>query len=189
MDIPKLIAAYLISQGAHTGGHFNEANSQNVPIRLDAKNLIEDWEVKSKRLDPEKVKSSPYRDFILSNEQIENDNNRKRASIHGAGFSMQDKVRDLINDPETKKDVSLMNAAIKAAYLMGVPQALSKKISDGNNEDIGGMEKTSGNKNVKGLLAASILADIYTMKNPKSNSNIQFTTVNGAPGLVFNRKF
>jgi len=189
MDIPKLLAAYIISQGAHTGGHFNEANSQGVPISLDAKNLIEDWEVKSKRLDPEKVKSSPYRDFILSNEQIENDNNRKRASIHGAGFSMQDKVRDLINDPETKKDVSLMNAAIKAAYLLGLPQKLSSEITSSKNNDIGGMKNASGNRYVKGLIAASGLMDLYKTNHPEGNSSIQFTTVNGAPGLVFNRKF
>lgn len=158
MDISSLIASYLISQGAHTGGHFYEANNYSdplasTPIKLDAENLVEKWRANS---------------------------NSRATDIHGAGFAMQDRIRDTIDDSETKKNVATMGALIKGLYLAGVPMMLSKQMNSGG--DIEGMERTSGNKYTKHLIGASALADVYGIP-------VQFTTVDGAPGLMYTKRF
>ena len=184
MDIEKLLLAYLISQGAHTAGHFYQAqNSGNplrdVPIKLDAKNLAEQWDVPDKWSAPHRG-GDPYAGLRMSHEDYIADNNRKTTDIRGHGFAMQDRIRETIDDPETKKNVATMGALIKGLYLAGVPMMLSKQINSGG--DIEGMEQSSGNKYVKHLVGASALADVYGLP-------VQFTTVDGAPGLMYTKRF
>lgn len=159
MDPKSILLAYLISQGAHTTGHFYESNKQDVPINFNLKTLSESW--------------GPT-------------NKEQETDINGAGFSMQDKIRNLLPE-NTKRNESLASALLKGLYLAGVPNKLSGSIQQGG--DIDGMSNASGNRGVKKLLLASILADIYAAKNPKSTASVNFATINGAPGLVFNKRF
>lgn len=180
-NILPILEAFLISQGAHTGGHLQEAEIQNVPIDLNLKHMSENWEIRPYTLGLNEIRKSPWGHLWLSNEERANDENRRRAAIHGAGFSMQDRVRDMIDDPETKNNVSNMGALIKGLYIAGIPGKMSKELGKLGG-DIEGMKRSSGNKYVKHLVGASALADVYGIP-------VQFTTVGGAPGLVFNRRF
>ena len=153
-DLQDIISAYLIAQGAHTGGHFYEAGQHDVPIELNAKTMSESWKTRDKR---------------------------KNGDIHGAGFYMQDRMRDEIDDHEMKKKVATVNALIKAFYLTDGPGKLSGSLEQGG--DIRGMEKTTGNHYVKPLIALSILEDIRQAKS-KDNGKLSygFDVVDGAPG-------
>lgn len=106
--------------------------------------------------------------------------NRTAADIHGAGFGFQDTIRNLIPDEETRNNVGEMSALIKGLYLAGVPMKLSKQMKSGG--DIEALERTSGNRYVKPLVGISALADLYDIP-------IKFTTVNGAPGLMYSMRF
>ena len=178
MDIPSLLAAYLISQGAHTGGHFAEAQRQNVPISLDTRNLAEDWTVPF----PKDLASKPdprYAALYESAPDQMKDYRRKESMMNGAGFVQQDQARDMFSG-DTKSNVATMNAILKALYLSGAADKFSNV--GYKKGDIGGMEKASGNQNTKALLAASILGDIYAAQNPNSNWSYNFDVIDGSPG-------
>lgn len=185
MGFKELIQAYIIGQGSHTGGHFIQAQNpdnpmRDVPMKLDARNLVENWDIPDKWSPPRE--DNPYKDLHMSHKDYLADNNRKSADIHGAGFAEQDRIRNLIDDPETKKDVSIVNALIKGAYLAGVPMKLSKQIRSGG--DIEGMEATSGNKHIKEFVGASALWDLLKGTGAIKNQNIDygFDVIDGAPG-------
>ena len=91
-------------------------------------------------------------------------------------------MRNLIDDPETKKTVSLVNDLIKGLYLAGAPMKMWNQLASGSGGDIAGMEQASGNKYVKPLLGASLVADLLTAKNPNSKWSYGFDVIDGAPG-------
>lgn len=152
MDLQALIAAYLISQGAHTGGHFYEANKQDVPAKMNMYALSESWQARNRQQD---------------------------ADINGAGFSMQDRVREMLPDEE-RKNVALANAIFKGLYLAGLPNKLSGNIQQGG--DVAGMERSSGNKYAKAIVASSIVGDLIRSRSPDSRVSYGFDVVDGAPG-------
>lgn len=182
MDAVSLFQALAMAQAAHTGGHFVEASRKDMPMSLDAKNFVEWWgqapngpkfQINEATGKPEQVPGG------LSS--------LDRSSIHGAGFSFQDLMEQAQNDPEKRKNMALANAIIKGLYLSGAPNKISKEMIAGG--DIGGMERESGNKDTKGLLALSLLADLYKYNNPNSNVDLRFVTPNGAPGVMLDYKF
>lgn len=108
--------------------------------------------------------------------------NSAQTDLHGGGFEMQDKLSGLSNSP----DLSLSNAIYKLLYLMG-----SYKFGSGIGEgDIKAMQRTSGNKYVPEIIAATALSDLYKSQNPTADWSLGFTTLNGGtPGLIFNKRF
>ena len=107
--------------------------------------------------------------------------NRAQTDLHGGGFEMQDRISGLANSPE----LNSVNALYKLLYLAG-----SHKMGGAQEGDVNAMERTSGNKNVNALLAASVLSDLYKSQNPGQNWNVGFTTLGrGTPGLTYNRRF
>jgi len=158
MDMLDLIAAYAISQGVHTGGHFNEAARQEIPIRLDVKNFKEVWR---------------------------QPDNRKDADLNGAGFQAQDDIKTALHGTKEGQNAALLNAIIKGSYLAGVPGLLSKN-SHGFG-DIENMERTSGNKYTKGLIAGTLIDDLATYLHPEKKWSVGFSTFGtGQPGLKVN---
>jgi hypothetical protein len=159
MDMLPVIQAYIIAQGSHTGGHFAEANRQDVPMKLDMKKLSEDW-------NQDKISKKDATD------------------IHGKGFEFQDLISSGA-DGKTREDVSKINALIKAFYLVGGPQIFSKL--DGTQGDIKEMQKFSGNKYVPHMIGLTALSDLLQTKDSKNS--LGFVVNNGQPGLVWNRRF
>ena len=184
MELADIITALLIAQGSHTGGHFRQATNPGNPMRnermgLDLKDLAETWEVK------DKWSPAPgYERLQMSHEDYLNDNKKKAADIHGAGFATQDRVRDMM-DGKPRSDVSKANALIKLLYLAGVPSMLSKM--NGSKGDIKELKEVSGNKYIPELLGLSVLSDL--LQKPDSRTSLGFTVQNGAPGLLLNYKW
>lgn len=193
MSLSDLFIAYLIAQGAHTGGHFIQAQNpgnpmRDEPMRLDVRNLQEIWKNWDSNNPGHLIDrwtaappGSPVARAQMSHEDYLKDIDKKATDIHGAGFAWQDNIRNLIPDKETRDNVGKMSALIKGLYLTGVPQKLSRQITS-TGGDIEDMKRVSGNKYVKPLVAASALADLYDVP-------LKFTTINGSPGLMYNMRF
>jgi hypothetical protein len=158
------LTALALAQAAHTGGHFIEASRKDMPMQLDVKNFVENWGTPppGPKFQENQVTGKP--------EQVPGGLSRRgEADIHGAGFAFQDLMERAVDNPNMGK----ANAFIKALYLAGVPNKLSKTmIEDG---DIGGMER-SGGKYVKPSLALSAIADYF-------DAPVSFQVTDGAPGL------
>lgn len=73
MDILPILQGYAIAQGSHTGGHFDEAGNQGIPISLHAREFAEHW-------------NQP--------------DIKKNIDMDGAGFRMQDQVVNAGNNRE-----------------------------------------------------------------------------------------
>ena len=103
---------------------------------------------------------------------------------HGAGFKAQDRLKNALNSPE----VDLMTGLYKILY-----PVTQKKFSPTGIEggDIGGMARSSGNKHVKELLAASSVWDVLKGAGliDRRPGNLNFTVIDGAPGLIFQKRF
>ena len=69
MGLLDLIAAYAVAQGSHTGGHFDQAAKQGIPIKLEG--IVEKW-------------NQP--------------DVRKNTDIDGAGFQLQDSVANSVDN-------------------------------------------------------------------------------------------
>lgn len=182
MGLLDLIAAYAIAQGSHTGGHFNQASNQgnpmrDVPMGLSVKQMAELWRTPDRWSKGGTSKDMTHEDYLK-------DISKKRTDIHGAGFAMQDKVRDNLSGKE-REEVSKMNALIKALYVAGIPQKLSKL--DGTKGDIKEMQKESGNKYVPHMVGLTALSDLLQKKD--SRTSLGFRVENGQPGLVINHRF
>ena len=185
MDYEKLLAA-LIAQGSHTGGHFVQAETPDDPMRdapvgLDVRHMIEtgmdspdNWQAPKK--------GDLYAGLRMSHADYLADKNRKEAELHGAGFEFQDKIRNMIEDPELQKSVSVMNALIKAGFLAGAVDKVTQGKASYKGGDVGALEKTSGNRHTKDLVMASALYDLYKSRNPGGDVSFGFDVIDGAPG-------
>lgn len=192
--LEQLLAAYAISQGTHTGGHFYQANNpgnpmRDVPMRLNPQELVEEWNIPDD-WQPARPGGAynalhmPYEDYLA-------DNNRKAADIHGAGFAMQDRIGNALQGTEIQRPVLGMNALIKGLYLSGAPMKLSQQLNQSGG-DIGGLERTTGNNYIKELLAASALWDAIRaysgVGTGKNALQVGFDTFdNGTPGIIFTK--
>ena len=87
-----------LSQGGHTGGHFAEASSQGVPMKLSG--LQEVWDQPDVRKD---------------------------VDINGAGFGMQDLLSRGLGGTELEKTL-LANALIKGGYVLGLPGVFDRNL-------------------------------------------------------------
>lgn len=184
MELADILTALLIAQGSHTGGHFRQATNPDNPMRnesinLDTKKLKESWNVRD-----EWSPAPGYEDLQISHEDYLKDNRRKNIDIHGAGFTTQDRVRDMTTG-KTREDVSKANAIIKALYLAGVPSMMTG-LNRGQG-DIKAIKHLSGNKYVSEMIGMSILSDL--LQKPDSRTSLGFTVQNGAPGLMLNYKW
>lgn len=104
---------------------------------------------------------------------------RAAAEIQGAGFSGQDRLKNALNNTEQDRLFSGINALHKLTYLLR------------DRGDISGMEKASGNKHTDKLVAASALWDLLKGSGviDRDAGNVDFTTIDGAPGLVYRKRF
>lgn len=198
MDYSKLIAAILSAQAAHTVGHFNAASDRGIEASLhgqaehysNPKN-VEQIETYTETLPWRDNSGNLHYGSELRSRKKQSIKNAplsgpKAVDIHGGGFSMQDEIARAADDP----NYSIGNAIIKLAHLLDVPQMLSKDIRENSGGDLKAMKKESGNKEVKGLLALSLLADLYKAKHPESTSSLSFTTLDeGTPGLIWQKRF
>jgi len=101
----------------------------------------------------------------------------KKANIHGAGFEMQDRMANAMDSPEMHG----FNAVYKTLF----PYIVDKMGSAIPGGDIGGMERSSGNKYIKPILGASAFYDAYKAMHPDNNVNVGFSTFGkGTPGLM-----
>ena len=106
MGLLDLIAAYAAAQGAHTGGHFAEANSQGVPISLQG--FQEVW-------------NQP--------------DLRKDTDINGAGFQMQDLISSGTNNREMSLANALIKGSYLAG-IPGMLDKNLKGAGDINNMEM-----------------------------------------------------
>lgn len=99
---------------------------------------------------------------------------RRLSEISGAGFQGQDKASYMMKD----KNTSLLSALHKISYLLK------------DREDLGTLEKASGNKYIPEILGATILSDLMKYDNQKQNWSLGFSTFGtGQPGLIYNQRF
>jgi hypothetical protein len=98
---------------------------------------------------------------------------RKDVYMDAGGFDIQDRVSEAIDDPNLR----IANALYKAGYLAGIKPSQT----EGDPEL---MERLSGNKMTKELLAATVLFDLWKSQNAESNFNLRFVAPEGTPGLV-----
>jgi len=95
-DLAKLIAAYALTSGLHTAGHFNAANQNGENMRLDG--LAET--------------------YVPRNEV-------NRARLSGSGFKIQDDINGALSDTDLARQSNLANVLYKSAYLLNLPKTLS----------------------------------------------------------------
>lgn len=164
LDYAKILAAYAMTTGAHTQGHFNEAGRLGIPIDLDMKNLVEVYQPRD------------------ADEQ---------ARMAGAGYRMQDRVAEAFDGTEMGQPMRDANWAHKAAYLSGLPNAMSGKLVPGG--DLGELDRSKGKHFGREALAISGLWDYMKARNPEmlKNHNVRFwqDQKTGTPGLEYEVKW
>lgn len=161
MDIANLIAAYGMIAGAHTGGHFNEAARQGIPIGLNPREFSEIW--------------------------AEPASARDRTRMNGAGFEMQDIVSDKL-PVVGKQEADLANAVYNAIYASGKIPLKNARYVDG---DIGGIAQNSGisEHRIKQMLYANALADLVRSQNDDAKWKMRFHAIDGFPGLMLDYRW
>lgn len=179
MDYSDFILPWLI----HPAGHLTYGNQASGNARLDVGNLSEKWR------GPIRAYREPtVEDILQSRTMISRDregmdhlavpiyDETAQSNFGGAGFEAQDAFGRAKKSPA----YNIGNALHKAMYLAG-----SDRFSGANlGGDIRQMERNSGNKYVEALLAATAADDLRRAFNPDSNVSLDFTTNNGAPGIM-----
>lgn len=159
--LTKLLAAYAMVTGAHSGGHFYEAEQQGLPARLNLSTLTEDV-------------GAPYR------------NNDREARFGGAGFRMQDSIMPYFDKTEMGKPMRVANAAYKTLYPMMVNKMATGAYDGG---DLGQIDHVKGKNYGREALAISAAADLLKAGYPEElkNHNLSFwqDPKTGAPGLQY----
>jgi hypothetical protein len=163
MGLADLIAAYGMIAGSHTGGHFNEASKQGIPIGLNPREFSESWK--------------------------EPDSMPNRTRMNGAGFEMQDFVSDKL-PVVGKREADLANAIYNALYASGLALGNQKDMMY-EGGDVGGIAHNSGVPvhRVKQMLYATALADLARSQDDDARWKVRFHATNGAPGLMFDYKW
>ena len=146
MDFKKLAAALALSAGAvHPLGHVSEGGKRGVPMRVDYKNMVENWQGEPRSAGDE-------------------------AAIHGAGFKAQDDVARALEDKDSREAAYLANAILKGGYAAGVADKMAKGMTSGG--DIGGMERASGNRLTRPLVGFSAVMDLIKSQRPEQTWDI-----------------
>lgn len=158
-DIQGILTALALSGlVAHPQGHNIRGQELEVPVHVDYKNAVEQWDTPDRRKD---------------------------VMIHGGGFRGQGLLAQLAQGSGKEDDVRYANAIYKLLY----PLTMKNVTGNKSKGDIENMEQLSGNKQVGKLLALSALLDIIQAQKPKRNWNVDFDVIDGAPGLLYNRRF
>ncbi len=182
MDI---LTASILNQLVHTGGHFDKASKEGADISLHGRDLAERWSYKPSSTETKKilipVGKKELKELEVKIPRYDKNPKEVDSNIHGAGFEAQDKIGGLLQDANFNKASAIM----KALYLAGI----QNRIGNGINGDIRNLARSSGNKAVPGLLALSALDDLRRVKDPKSTWGVDFTVIDGAPGLLYNKRF
>lgn len=189
------LAAYAGIVGSHIVGHFNAAHKENVPIKLNAKNLTEEWSVPNKRKsgDLEKALQQPYGYLYMTDTEYNNELNRKRANIHGGGFDLQGKFTQFISeafpDSDSAKSTRMAQALYEMVYASGLSDKMANNMIKGG--DFGGIKQTSGNKQMRALITLDAIKNAIMATNgkPETNWDIRPTVVDGSPGAVFTTRW
>lgn len=159
-DLKDIVAAYLITSGAlHPYGHVAEGSKHEIPVRVNYRDLAESWDLNA-------------------------GDSRAQSDMLGGGFSMQDRVSRSMPEGKEAESLAIANAINKVLYMGG-----AHKLGSGKRGDIERMKEESGNKRVNLYVLASALADLDKARNPKRNWDLSFTTVDGAPGMMYSKKW
>lgn len=191
------LAAYAGITGAHLAGHYDAANKEGVPISTNVRALTESWNVPNDRQPGDyeaAIKKNPsLANLFMTDKEYADMNNRKRANIHGGGFDMQGKITQLVSDAypdqDVAKSVRMAEAIHEALYASGAFEKGAKDMIQGG--DFGGMEKTSGNKQTRAIVALDAIKNFIMATNGKKETNwdVRPTVIDGAPGAMFSTRF
>jgi hypothetical protein len=191
------LAAYAGISGAHLAGHYDAANKHSIPISMDAKGMSERWSVPNERKpgDYEKASGKSWAKLYMSDKEYEDALNRTRADIHGGGFDMQGKITQLVSeaypDQDIAKSARMAQSIHEALYVSGVFEKMAKGETAFPGGDFGGMEKTSGNKQTRAIVALDAIKNFIMATNGKKEKDwdIRPTVIDGSPGAVFNMRY
>lgn len=164
MPLSDLALAYLLTTGAHTAGHFNEANNYSAPMTLSGTNEI--WD--SSKLTPQAIDQ-----------------------VNGAGFRGQDLAGKALQGTMAESPVRLATGLYKLLYMAGLPKFLGSKGEEGGLVgDDEYLAARHGDLGTKGALGFSAIGDIWKSYNPKSEWDVGFDqSTNGAPMLRIDKKW
>lgn len=95
-----LLLATVIASGAHTLGHIEEGNRQNVDVTVNLRELTESWDTIDKG---------------------------KNLRIHGGGFRSQDALAKLADSKKIGSSIRLANGLYKLGYLSNIHGRLGTK--------------------------------------------------------------
>lgn len=157
MNIPETLLAYMLSQGAHTLGHFKQGNDLGIGMKLDG--TAEIWD-----------RESEYP--------------QENARIHGAGYRAQNALAKMADGTKYEPTMRMGNALNKLGYLLGENTPLPPADGWSDND---GLDRSIGKHYGREALAISALADLYKAKNPGQNWDLGYwqDEMTGAPGLQF----
>lgn len=164
MAFKNLLKAALMNQATHTQGHMDEAYRQGMsPAYVD-------WS--------EGVEVVPR---WVSNPKT--DQQKRAASIwHGAGFKGQAEAGEQLQGTELELPYRAIEGLSKLGYIAGMK-------TSGTQGDIENLERTSGNKLIKPIVGVSAVVDLLKAYKPNKDWDVRFVTPQGAPGLMFNKRF